>query len=162
MFAFFLIALVCLAFNHSENIFRIVFYAQLVALALAMYAVIRFAAKPPEPEVHVKVRDVTKMALLSDANEIKDEFSLIDRMSVLIGKHEAVVCLISEDDAEVDKYAVINCVDGYWYIERVSDGRSVGLKCAKEQYVYKLKTGMHYRLHTNDVVYIDNERLLVI
>ncbi|MCL1810044.1 MAG: hypothetical protein FWG42_09820 [Clostridiales bacterium] len=162
LFAFFLIALVFLAFNRSEFFFRVVFFAQLAAFALAMYAAIRFAARTPEPEVHIKVRDVTKIALLSEANELKEEFSLIDKMSALIGKNETAVCLISVDDAEVDKYAVINCVDGYWYIERVSDGRSVGLKRAGEQYVYKLKTGMHYRLHENDVIYVENERLLVI
>ena len=82
-------------------------------------------------------------------------------MSVLIGKRDTVY-FRSEIDLAVDGYAVVNCVENNWYLERVFDERSVGLKRAGEQFVYRLKTGMSYRLQINDIIYIGTERLLVL
>jgi len=108
----------------------------------------------------VSERSVTKIVLLSESNSPKEEFTLVGRTSLLIGKRDEVY-IRSEIDLALDGYAVINLVENNWYVERIFDERSIGLKRAGEQFVYRLKTGMSYRLQINDILYIGNERLLV-
>ena len=167
LLAFFLIALALYVYNYynyseyfSFNIHTI-YFAQLIVCALAAFAVICFYAGPFFKKNRGASQDISKIVLLSEANVLMEEFSLNNRTSALIG-HKERVYISSENDLAGKDYAVINCVDNSWYLERVADERSVGLKRTGEQYVYKLKTGMCYRLQLNDIIYIENERLLIL
>jgi hypothetical protein len=142
---------------HIYNILTI----QFIVLSLAAFTVVVYTTWSLLHKTRGSAQRITRIVLLSESNTPKEEFSLINRMSVLIGKRDAVY-FRSEIDLAVDGYAVVNCVDNNWYLERVFDERSVGLKRAGEQFVYRLKTGMSYRLQINDIIYIGNERLLVL
>jgi hypothetical protein len=128
-----------------------------VTLSVIIYIITPYFQNPS-----VAKQTISKIVLLSETNTPTDEFFLINRTSALIVKNENDVYISLEGDVTADEYAVINCVENWWYIERISDVRSVGLKRTEEQYVYKLKAGMCYRLQRNDVIYIENERLLVL
>jgi len=142
---------------HLNNIL----ITQFIVFSLASFAVVIFSTWSLVHKNRSNVQRITRIVLLSEANTPKEEFSLTNRMSVLIGKRDTVY-FRSEIDLAVDGYAVVNCVENNWYIERVFEERSVGLKRAGEQFVYRLKTGMSYRLQINDIIYIGTERLLVL
>jgi hypothetical protein len=163
LLVFFLFCLVCLAFNNYDNIYllRNIVAAQLLVSSLAACTAIIYSFVLLFRKAHGPKQSVSKIVMLSETNAHMDKFSLGSRASALIVKGEFVYVTI-ESDASVVEYAVINRVENYWYIERVSEARSVGLKRAGEQYIYKLKVGMCYRLHVNDVIYVENDRLLVI
>ena len=173
LLAFFMIALACLGYNNSESFLYVIIIAQLVVFSLAACSVILFYAMSSSRKTGEMVlaeendtdlfmdMDVTKLVLLSESNSPTEEFSLLGRMSAMISK-ENTVYLSSEDDFTVYDYAVLNLVEKYWYVERMYEKRSVMLKRAGEQNVYKLKTGVCYKLQSNDILYIDNERLLVV
>jgi len=161
LLAFFLFALAWFTNNDPETHMRSIFVAQLVVLSVASLSIFVFSAWSLFRKAKSTAQDITRLVLLSEFNAPKEEFSLVDRMSVLIGKRDAVY-FRSEIDLAVDGYAVVNRVDNHWFIERVFDERSVGLKRAGEQFVYRLKTGMSYKLQQNDIIYIGSERLLVL
>jgi len=161
LLAFFLVALAWFAnYDPKEHIYNI-FVTQLVALSVAAFCVVIFSAWSLFKKTRGNAQGITRIVLLSEANTPKEEFSLIDRTSVLIGKRDTVY-FRSEIDLAVDGYAVVNRVENYWYVERVFEERSVGLKRAGEQFVYRLKTSMSYKLQINDIIYIGSERLLVL
>jgi len=159
LLAFFLFELAWLI-NFDPEIHNILII-QLIALSLAAFSVVIFSTWLLLRKTRSSAQRITRIVLLSESNTPKEEFSLANRNSVLIGKRDTVY-FRSEIDLAVDGYAVVNCVEDYWYVERVFDERSVGLKRAGEQFVYRLKTGMSYKLQINDIIYIGHERLLVL
>ena len=162
LLASFLVELACFAYYASETYLYIyIIIAQLVVFSVAACSVIIFSIRSLHRKSRGPTQGITRIVLLNEANEPKEEYSLINRTSALIGKRDTVY-FRSEIDLAVDGYAVINCVDSYWYVERVFEERSVGLKRAGEQFVYKLRTGINYQLQINDIIYISNERLLVL
>ena len=161
LLAFFLVALAWFAnYDPEVHIFNI-FMTLLIALSMAALSVVIFSAWSLFKKTRATAQSITRIVLLSEANTPKEEFSLINRTSVLIGKRDTVY-FRSEIDLAVDGFAVVNRVENYWYVERVFEERSVGLKRAGEQFVYRLKTGMSYKLQINDIIYIGSERLLVL
>ena len=162
---FFLVVLICFAYKyyHPQNyliFLNNIIIAQQIVLALAACSVFIYAVKPLLHKARAATPAISQIIVLSEANTPMDEFSLINRTSALIVKEDFIYITV-ENDLSSTEYAVINRVESYWYIERVSDALNIGLKRAGEQYVYKLKPAMCYRLHKNDVIYIDNGRLLV-
>jgi membrane protein implicated in regulation of membrane protease activity len=163
LLAFFLVELGCFVYFADRIEFYIYYMiiAQLIVFSIAACSVIVFSIRALHHRSRGSSQGITRIVLLSEANEPKEEYSLINRTSALIGKRDTVY-FRSEIDLAVDGYAVINCVDSYWYVERVFEEKSVGLKRAGEQFVYKLRTGINYQLQINDIIYIANERLLVL
>jgi len=161
LLAFFLGALAWFANYDPEANIYIIFVVQLIAMSVAALSVVIYSAWTLFKKTRGTAQGITRIVLLSESNTPKEEFSLIDRTSVLIGKRDTVY-FRSEIDLAVDGFAVVNRVDNYWYVERVFEERSVGLKRAGEQFVYRLKTGMSYKLQVNDIIYIGSERLLVL
>ena len=160
LLAFFLIGLAYFLYDPGVLIYNILI-AQLMVFSFAAISVLVFSIMQLLRRSRVATPGVSRIVLLTDMNAHKEEFSLSNRSSILIGKRETVY-IRSEIDLALDGYAVINCVGNYWYVERIYDERSVGLKRAGEQFVYRLKTGISYKLHINDIIYIGNERLLVL
>lgn len=161
LLAFFLIELAWLVnYDPQVHLFNIL-VTQFIVFSLASFSVVIYTIWSLVHKTRGLAQRITRIVLLSESNTPKEEFSLVNRMSVLIGKRDTVY-FRSEIDLAVDGYAVVNCVENNWYLERVFDERSVGLKRAGEQFVYRLKTGTSYRLQVNDIIYIGNERLLVL
>ena len=107
---------------------------------------------------------ITKITLLSDTNSTDRLYLLSGKESALIGKgYEAYIDLEHADQSHLISYehAIVNQIDDNWFLECVSEEYGVGLKRSTDQYVYKLKPGICYKLFINDVIYIAGERLLV-
>jgi flagellar basal body-associated protein FliL len=166
LFALFLIALAyslysSFSLRFSDDFLSNIFFIQLIVFSFLAWIVIFYAFRLLFRKNKGSGQIITKIVLLSESNSLLEEFSLIKRTSVLIGKREHIY-IRTEVDLTVDEYAVLNFVNNCWYVERVLDERRVGIKRAGEQFVYRLKTGMCYQLHINDIICIDNERLLVL
>ena len=165
--AFFLTVLVLFAYNYhydfnvlSDSFVYNLLVIQTAVLFSAACAVLAVAVVMLCRKIRDSSNIIEKLVLLTDMNAPADECNLSGRMSVMIGRN--VTSHISFDtDTIAYEYAVVNRVKNAWYIERVSDGRSVGLKRAGEQFVYKLKPGLYYKLQINDVIYIEKERLMI-
>ena len=141
-----------------SNILLVIIMLTIFASSAIIYFLITIIRKPHIPQ------DISKITLLSENdNTIIDKHSLdlSDKTSVLICKGEIIYFRLSEGAAGAEEYAVLNRVEQYWYIENITDARRVGIKRAGEQYVYKLKNNMRYKLQSNDVIYIKKERLLI-
>ena len=163
LLVFFLIELLCLVNIYSENLLHNIIFAQLLMFSLTACTVIVCTVAPMFHKVQSETQNIskiTKIVLLSDFNTPTDDFSLINRTSALIKKGGAAD-MSMESDSSVKGYAVVNRVENEWYVERISEERTVALKRAGEQYIYKLKMGMCYRLNLNDILYVEKERLLV-
>ena len=160
LLAFFLIELAYYVYFDYKIDVSVMLISQLTAFSLAACSIVIFCVWSLTLKAPI-VQGITRIILLSEDNAFKEEFSLIDRTSALIGKRDSVY-IRPEIDASVEGYAVVNCVGGYWYVERVLDERNVGLKRAGEQFVYRMRSGISYRLQINDIIYIGDERLLLL
>ena len=137
------------------------FVFQLILHSLSLISVVVYLLYPLYRKTRSSDKTISKIVLLSDANEPADEFLLLNRKSAMIVRQDFVYISL-ENDVLVDEYAVINRVDSDWYIERISEKLVVGLRRAGEQYVYKLKPGVFYKMCANDTIYIEKERLLLV
>ena len=163
LLSFFLVALAMFSSRYTDAFIDKLLIAQLIVFSAAAGAVVVYSAKPLLRDRQSLAGAISKIVMLSDANVPTDEFLLINRTSALIAKGDSGYVYISlEGDFAADEYAILNRVDGAWYIERLSESKSVGLRRAGEQYVYKLKSGMFYKLRANDIIHIEKERLLLV
>ena len=135
--------------------------AQLITLcAIAIiYILIPIIQKPRKISA---VPEISTIVQLSEKdNAILEEYTLdiADKTSMLICKGETIYFSLTEGNNPSEEYAILNKVDQYWYIESLTT--RVGIKRAREQYVYKLKPKMPYKLQKNDIIYIEKIRLLI-
>ena len=149
--------------THAEYSFIYnVIFAQLIALSTATLIIIIYVIRSLYWQTRYYGSSLSKIVILSDSNTYQSECSLINRNSVLICKADEIYFSFLDARFPTEEYALLNCVNNTWYIERSSDNQNVGIKHAGEQYVYKLKIGIPYKINRNDVVYIDGERLVVL
>jgi len=160
LLVFFLIALNCYAFFQSEDLIYNLFLAQLIVFSLAACSILVHSIVLMFRKVQSPIPVISKIVVLTETNVPLNEFSLHDKSSMLVGKSDTIYFRL-EGDLSSDEYALLNRVESNWYIERLSSELSVSLKRAGEQYIYKLKPKMFYKLQVNDVVFIGNERLLL-
>lgn len=161
-FIFFVISLWLLyIYKGSESILYNIVVAQLIFFAV-LSGLIIFFIMPFDYQVSgtKRIGEIAKIVPLSETNEPIESkaFYLTNKSSAIIAKNDTVY-VTEKCDMMNEIYAVINKVDGYWYLERETDARRVGLKPAGEQLVYKVKPDMGYRLNINDIIYIDDDRL---
>jgi hypothetical protein len=138
-----------------------ILFVQLLVFAVAALATLIYTVFLLLRRARGSTRGITKIIMLSAENEMMDSFSLANRTSALISAGGAVDVGL-ENDLPVDGYAVANRVGSDWYVERISDERSIAIKRAGDQYVYKMKANLSYRLYANDILYVGDERLLVL
>jgi pSer/pThr/pTyr-binding forkhead associated (FHA) protein len=110
---------------------------------------------------------IMKLCLLDEEGEITKEWSLEGETSLLIGKST------SEGEVDIDlstaeyeslinnEHAMLNCVSGAWYIEDFDSLNGIGIKKAEKRIKSKLRHESPYRIHTGDILYIANTRILV-
>jgi len=145
------------------------FFAQLVAFSLLALVITIYCIRLLSRKGNDSIPDITKIAMLSQkTNEPLEEhtYHLANRTSALVcidnsGKSGAVYLAFSAGASVSEEYATINRVGGYWYLERLSDERKVALKRVADQYIYNLKPSVPYKLSKDDIIYIENERMLV-
>ena len=161
---FFLTALTVYAFFvDTDGLLYNILLVQLIVFTIAACSIIIYFLIPILRKPHI-TQDITKIVLLSEnENAMIDKYSLdlSNKTSALICKGDTIYFRLTEGALPTEEYAVLNRVEQYWYIESITDARRVGIKRAGEQYVYKLKKNMPYRLQSNDVIHIKKERLLI-
>lgn len=160
-FIFFVILLWLLyIYKDSETIIYNIAAAQLIFFAAASGLILFFVMPLGYRAGAGKPGEIAKIVPLSDANEPVESkaFYLINKSSAVIARNDTVY--VAEKCGGADEiYAVLNKAEGHWYLERETDSRRVGLKPAGEQLVYKVKPDMRYRLNSDDIIYIDGDRL---
>lgn len=159
---FFTIAIILMVQESSTGFAYDILLAQLVAFLIASLATTIYYANSLLSQPSHTGSGITKIVMLSETNAHQDEVSLINNTSVMLCKGDEVYFSFHEARFPTEEYALLNRANNAWYIERSSENRSVGIKRAGEQYVYKLKTGMTYKISRNDIIYIGGERLVAL
>ena len=59
------------------------------------------------------------------------------------------------------EHAVLNQMDGIWYIEDLGSVNGVGLRKRGEEYTLRLKPMVSYKVDEGDVIYISKAKILV-
>ena len=158
----FLVAISYFIHSESENFISHVILIQLIGIALTSLATAIYCIWPQLRLPLEQPSHINRLALLSESNSITNEYHLDNKMSTLICLGDTVYFNFLEGNKNNEEYAVLNKIGNNWHIERITEERNVGIKRAGEQYVYKLKVNSVYKIQSNDIVYIGNERLLVI
>lgn len=110
---------------------------------------------------------INKIVLITRDGEREQEWDCNGTTSFLIGKSttlkEADIDLtgIMFSEYVSNEHAVLNCSDGYWYIEDLGSLNGVGLKKKDEEYALKLKPLTSYKLDEGDIIYISKIKLYI-
>ncbi len=116
-------------------------------------------------EVIKELSNISKLILIGSGGKPDKEWSLLEINSLLLGKNmdNNIVDIDLSDEVYADyvapKHAVMNKADGIWYIEDYDSVNGVGIKKVGEEYAFKLKPNVLYRLDKGDVVHISKIRL---
>ncbi len=116
-------------------------------------------------EIIKEQSNISKIILMGSKGKPDMEWSLGLLNSVLIGKNteNVFVDIDLSDDVYADyvapKHAVMNLADGIWYIEDYDSVNGVGIKKVGEEYAFKLKPNVLYRLDKGDVIHISKIKL---
>ena len=110
--------------------------------------------------------DIKRFVLITRDGERQKEWCCKGACSFLIGKssinHEVDIDLADTYYMEYvpPSHAVLNYVQGYWYIEDLNSTNGVGLKKRGEEYALRLKPMTSYKVEEGDVIYISKVKLL--
>lgn len=116
-------------------------------------------------EIIKEQSNISRIILIGSQGKQDKEWSLSDSNSVLIGKNtdNFFVDIDLSDEIYADyiapKHAVMNFADGIWYIEDYDSVNGVGIKKTGEDYAFKLKPNVLYRLDKGDVIHISKIKL---
>ncbi|CAM3808822.1 FHA domain-containing protein [Marinicrinis lubricantis] len=139
-----------------------------VFLALSAAWYVSVYLWPKAVKSRTKVSSISKLVLVDEAEHVMKEWQIEDQTSLLIGKSpitdEIDINLIDAEYASLvsRQHAVLNLVDGYWYVEDIQSKNGVGIKKAGQQARRKLEIETPHRVEPGDVIYIANTKLLVL
>lgn len=109
---------------------------------------------------------LSELVLLSEENTVIKSWSILGKNSLLIGKKN------SEEDIDIDLcdtafvgtvsdvHAVLNYVDGIWYIEDMQSKNGTQIKGFLEDKLYNIRDGQS-RLAKNDYIFIGLNKLQI-
>ncbi len=110
---------------------------------------------------------IRKFILITRDGEREKEWYCEGMSSFLIGKGTTLQDVdIELGDSQYNDYisnehAVLNYSDGYWYIEDLNSFNGVGIKKKGEEYAFRLKPLVSYKVDEGDLIYIAKAKLLV-
>ncbi len=116
-------------------------------------------------EIIKEQSNISKIILIGSEGRPDKEWSLVQLNSLLIGKNvdKNLVDIDLSDEAYADyvapKHAVMNFANGIWYLEDYDSVNGVGIKKVGEEYAFKLKPNVLYRLDKGDVIHISKIKL---
>ena len=65
-------------------------------------------------------------------------------------------------DYITNEHAVLNCVEGVWYIEDLGNSiNGVGIRKRGDEYTLRLKPSVSYKVDEGDIIYISKAKILV-
>ena len=135
-----------------------------IALIIFLWLFFEFK-RPKAKELHIE--NVNSFVLISPDGEKEKEWHSSSATSFLIGKGTVT----SPVDIELgdiqygefisNEHAVLNFMDGIWYLEDLGSINGVGLRKKGEEYTLRLKPLTSYRIDEGDTMYISKARILV-
>ncbi|WP_339101929.1 FHA domain-containing protein [Candidatus Enterococcus clewellii] len=109
---------------------------------------------------------VNHLMLVNDAGEVKKNWHIAGEQSLVIGKtykNQSVDIDLGETEYAVliaREHAIMNLVEGEWYLEDLGSRNGTGVKSEIEADIYKLKN-QPYKLKKNDWIYIGKTKLII-
>lgn len=161
VFIFFI--LYVFVFNRIESLKWIV--GVLILISVFIYTIIFIYSK--NKAIEATSKEIEKLILLKDSSLGKKEWIIKGKTSVLIGKksvNEDVYINLTGTEYESlinNQHAALNYVSGVWYVEDLDSFNGVGIKKAGKGGTQKLESGEPFPIHSGDILYIANTRLLV-
>lgn len=116
-------------------------------------------------EIIKEYSNISRILLIGEHGKPDKEWSAENINSLLIGKNTESVSVDIDLGDEVygdyiaPKHAIMNFIDGIWYIEDYDSVNGVGIKKTGEESAFKLKPNVLYRLDKGDVIYISKIKL---
>ncbi|MCB5954232.1 FHA domain-containing protein [Enterococcus sp. CWB-B31] len=109
---------------------------------------------------------INHLLLVNDSGEVQKNWHIQGEQSLILGKSyksQSVDIDLSETEYAVlvaKEHALMNLVDGEWYLEDLGSRNGTGVKSEHAQTIYKLKD-KPYKLKKNDWIYIAKTKLIV-
>ncbi len=161
IFVIFFIYFLC--FINTDTDIRVVGLV-ISGLILAIIGYI-YVLENKKSEVTKEQSNISKIILIGNEGRPDKEWSMENIKSLLIGKSTTnnFVDIDLRDEVYSDyvapTHAVLNFTDGIWYIEDYESVNGVGIKKNGEEYAFKLKPNVLYRLDKGDVIHIAKIKL---
>ncbi|KYG92218.1 FHA domain-containing protein [Metasolibacillus sp. FSL H7-0170] len=109
---------------------------------------------------------IEKLVLLNEQGQEVQEWSLTDETSLLIGKktvdYQPEIDLSHAEYAALinTEHALLNCVDGIWYVEDIDSVNGVGIRKPYRHLTQKLKQENPCAIGYGDILYIANTKII--
>ncbi|QOS97249.1 FHA domain-containing protein [Brevibacterium sp. JNUCC-42] len=138
----------------------------LVLISIIFYATQKNKKLLPKQQ-HKQPEGITKLVLLDEEGERVKEWYIQGETSLVIGKNsrngEVDIDLSDTEYASLisTHHAVLNHVGGNWFIEDNDSHNGIGIKKANNTRTSKVEVETRHQIHTNDLIYIANTRILV-
>jgi hypothetical protein len=140
-----------------------------MAFAIILYVVLKhyFSKTGKHYKVIPTNHSVTSLALISEDRKILKEWNLYGKVGLLIGKNSG------ENEVDIDlaftseapfiskQHAILNYVEGHWYIEDVGSKNGLEIKKSDQDTIYKLTELKPIRLDRGDIILINETALLL-
>lgn len=115
---------------------------------------------------HEVLTPITRFILISADGEREKEWHCEGVSSFLVGKGTTENAAdIELGDTQYGKYianehAILNNLDGIWYIEDLGSMNGVGIKKRGEEYTLRLKPNIAYKVDEGDILFISKIKIL--
>jgi len=110
---------------------------------------------------------ITKLILKGEDGKNLRDWDVGNKTSFVIGKGSSVAEVdIDLSDVEYaslisKQHAVLNCSGENWFVEDIGSTNGSGLKRRNENSRFKLEADKPYPIHSGDIIYIANTKILV-
>jgi len=137
-----------------------------LGIAFIIFLWLFFEFKRPKAK-ELPVENISCFVLLSPDGEKEKEWHSGSATSFLIGKGTVTSPVdIELGDSQygeliANEHAVLNFMDGTWYLEDLGSVNGVGLRKKGEEYTLRLKPLTSYKIDEGDTIYISKARILV-
>lgn len=129
-----------------------------LALALIGCVILLYAASKQMP--HKMIPTINRIALIDISGEIVKEWHIVGKSGLVIGKsYKKQVVDVDLADTEyailiAREHAVLNFVEGHWYIEDLGSRNGTGVKSKQSSKIRRLAEKETYQIQAGDRIYI--------
>ena len=137
-----------------------------LGIVLVFSFLLFFEFKRPKSR-ELPTENISRFILLSPDGEKEKEWHSGSSMSFLIGKGTVLNPVDIElgdsqyGDLISNEHAVLNFMDGIWYLEDLGSINGVGIRKKGEEYTLRLKPLTSYKVDEGDTIYISKAKILV-
>lgn len=117
--------------------------------------------------IKVIEKGITKVLLLNEENKTINEWDILGKISVVIGKGTKLQPVDIDLNNSIysplidDTHAVLNYAEGSWYVEDLSIDKGVSIQKVENNERYNIVKGSPCTLQKGDIIYISKVKLLL-